>query len=118
MNKKLLFSFFIAFFVLIANHASAQCSYVSASENNESSVVQLPCDFPVINFEKATDPEKAAFNQEVSAWKLNHPGFESLSFHPEIQKGFILISADSFAAYDQKRKDIVSSFPTFYIVTK
>lgn len=112
----------MSFLMILGGFAqvSAQCSYFKIA-NSESTVKQIPSDFPVLDFSAATADDKVKFKITVADWKKKNPGFDEYSFSliepvtspiPE----FITISASDFDSYEKQRQQIILSNPAFYRV--
>ena len=73
----------------------------------------LPCNFPIVDFSKATENEKNVFNTLVTEFKSNNPGLESISFLPETTQVYFTIPVNVYSSYCAERKVIVNTSPYF-----
>jgi hypothetical protein len=115
-NQSKFFTGIIAAFMLtiICMNADAQCRFIQIKPEGDTTLTNLPCDFPVLNFVSASEPEKEAFKLIVSNWKSNNPGFEGLSFFPITTHEYFEISHSDFDNFSSERKSIISAVPFFY----
>lgn len=90
-----------------------QCRYIQITPDGNN-VIFIPCDFPVLNFARATQSDLETFKATVSEWKLNNPGFDDLSFLPETTLEYFEIAKSTYDAFSEERKSIISSVTFFY----
>lgn len=110
---KMLFCLIFMLFGLL-NNSTAQCHYLSISNNGQSELTEIPTNFPVLDFSKATEKQKEDFKTEVEQWKSANPGFERYTFSPTESVSFITITKTDFDAYDDARQNIILANPVFY----
>lgn len=92
----------------------AQCSFVKTELNGEINAIALPCNFPMLNFAKATAQEKLNFETEVAAWKAKNKGFDNLTFSPITTLEYFEIEQAVYNAFSDENKAIVAAMPFFY----
>lgn len=103
---------------VIWQKTNAQCSYLTVSPEKVSSLVQIPSDFPVIDYSNASAEEQNNFNNELKSWKLKNPGFDALTFVPanDGSVGFINIPKSEFEAFSNERKQIILNSAFYHLI--
>lgn len=115
--KKLVFAMVFAMSASFFN-LNAQCTFEKTNTENDKQITVLPCNFPMLDFSKATETEKNDFKNLVSIWRLTNKGFDGISFVPETTNEYFQIDASAFALFSEEKKAIVNAMPFYYRVKK
>ena len=110
--KGIFFILYLFFFNLL--NLKAQCSFVKTEPIGAKITTVLPCNFPMLNFGKATPIEKQEFKTTVAAWKAKNKGFENLTFTPVSTQEYFEIDALVYNTFSEENKAIVAAMPFFY----
>lgn len=108
------FAFVLLFFCFNLQGVKAQCSFVKLELTGEKTTTILPCNFPMLNFTKATPHEKQEFLTQVANWKIKNKGFDNLTFTPITTQEYFEIEQTVYDSFSDENKAIVAAMPFFY----
>lgn len=107
---------------LAVSETKAQCRYVVISSPNDSTVFDVPADFPV---KKQASGNPAAddslYAREIQAWNLQSLVINGLVLPTSLSAGvkqiIIFIPSSEFNLFSDDRKKSISLYPDIYKVT-
>lgn len=116
--KLWLLVFIINCLFLFSVNSNAQCKYVAINLNSDTSIYNIPCDFPIIENTGNINSDNYNYVIPFSNWSRNAASLNGVYIptlvDTYISKVYFEISTITFNQFDEVRKNKILASPQLY----